>query len=90
MTTVAKPETWPALIVNVFDRDPDGIVTVAGTVSSALLLDRLITAPSGGAAPFKVTVPVMESPLFTVERSEVMLASVAGMTESVTDCELLL
>ena len=38
-------------------------VTVAGTCAAALLLlDRVITAPPAGAAPFKVTVPVDELP----------------------------
>jgi hypothetical protein len=38
-------------------------VTEAGTVAAAvLLLDRLTTAPPGGAAPFNVTVPVEELP----------------------------
>jgi hypothetical protein len=34
-------------------------VTVAGTCAAAvLLLDRVTTAPAGGAGPFSVTVPV--------------------------------
>ena len=37
--------------------DPDGTVTVAGTVAAGLLLERLTTAPVPEAVPFSVTVP---------------------------------
>jgi hypothetical protein len=56
-------------------------VTEAGTVAAAvLLLDRLTTAPPGGAAPFNVTVPVEELPPTTdvgFSVSEVRTAPVA-------------
>lgn len=42
---------------------PAAIVTEAGTLpATALLLDKLITAPPIGAGPFIVTVPVDEFP----------------------------
>ena len=41
---------------------PAATVTLAGTAASALSLTNVTTAPSAGAGPFKVTVPVEEAP----------------------------
>ena len=41
---------------------PAGIVTAAGTVAAALLLERATTSPLSGAAPLKVTVQASEPP----------------------------
>ncbi len=46
---------------------PAATVTLAGTCTAVLLLDRLTAAPPLGAAPLKVTVPVEELPPVTVE-----------------------
>ena len=59
---------------------PDGIVTLEGTVATAvLLLDSVTTAPAPGAGPFKVTVPVEEPPPRTevgLKETEVSVAAV--------------
>lgn len=60
-----------------------GIVTVAGTVTAALLLDRLTLKPSLGAAALSATVhvsvpaPVMDSLL---QESELSVAAVTAVT----------
>ena len=47
------------VMVNVAVRAPAAMVTLASTCAAAvLLLDSVTNAPAGGAAPFKVTVPV--------------------------------
>ena len=54
------------LTVNVLLVDPAGIVTLDGTVATALLLLESITAtPPTGAGALSVTVPVEESRPFT-------------------------
>ncbi|MEO8597672.1 MAG: hypothetical protein ABI759_30410 [Candidatus Solibacter sp.] len=49
------------LALNVVTVDPAATVTVAGTVSSALLLDTVMLAPPAGAALLNVTVHVLEA-----------------------------
>lgn len=39
---------------------PAGIVTLGGTLAAVLLLDSGTCAPPAGAAPFSVTVPVVD------------------------------
>jgi hypothetical protein len=51
---------------NVLDKDPTGMVTDAGTVTTGLLSDIFITAPPVGAALDSVTVQVLELPPVTV------------------------
>jgi hypothetical protein len=47
--------------------EPEGTVTLAGTVAIAvLLLDRLTVIPLLGATPFSMTLPVAAEPLVTV------------------------
>src|ERR1700739_4663562 len=45
---------------------PARTVTLAGTVAAALLLESDTPIPPVGAAPFRVTVPVDETPPITV------------------------
>lgn len=43
--------------------DPDGTVTLDGTLAAdVLLLESVTTVPLAGATPFKVTVPVEDAP----------------------------
>jgi hypothetical protein len=58
-----------------------GTVTVEGTVATvALLLVKLTTAPSGGAGPLKVTVPIACVPPWTEVGLKVSEASTAALT----------
>ena len=66
ITTDRVTDTAEVDAVNVVDSDPAGTVTDAGTVTTILLSDRLMTAPPNGAAPDSVTVQVLESPPITV------------------------
>ena len=52
--------------VNVAVVAPANTVTLAGTVAVALSLDSVTMAPADGAAAFKVTVPVEETPPVTL------------------------
>lgn len=64
--------------------DPPGMVTEAGTCATlVLLLLRRITAPVGGAAPFRVTVPVEDEPPVTVLGDRVKELSDATVMVSV-------
>ena len=60
--TVAAGWALTALMVNVWLVDPDGTMTVAGTVAVALLLTSVTVAPSVGAAAVRVIVPVTVPP----------------------------
>lgn len=65
---------------------PAGIVTLAGTVAAALLLDSVTAAPPEGAGALKVTVPVDGLPpptLAGLRDTAESLAPVAGFTVSV-------
>jgi hypothetical protein len=58
--------TLKVVTVNVAVLDPDGTVTVAGVLATAvLLLLRVTVAPPLGAGPDSVTVPVEEFPPVT-------------------------
>ncbi len=56
---------------------PADTVTLDGTCTAVLLLDKLTAAPPLGAAPLKVTVPVEEFPPVTVEGLKLKPLSVA-------------
>ena len=63
------------------------IVTLAGTVAAVvLLLVRVTTAPPGGAAPVRVTVPVLVVPPTTLEGLRVTEFKLAGLTARVAPC----
>jgi hypothetical protein len=64
---------------------PAAIVTVAGTVAEALLLDKDTETPPAGATPLKVTVPVEDVPPVTLggfTESEERATVIAGVTMS--------
>jgi hypothetical protein len=60
-----------------------GTVTVAGSVTAALLLARPTLSPPLGAAPFKVTVQASVPVAVMVE---LLQASAVGVAEAVPDC----
>jgi len=66
LTERVPAENDVVVAVNVAEVCPAGTVTVAGTVTRLLLLDRLTFAPPAGAAIFSETVPVLELPLTTL------------------------
>ena len=72
--------------VNFADLDPAAIVTLLGTVTSAvLLLDRLTTTPPVGAGPLSTTVPLDELPPLTVLGDKVTADNAGGFTVSAAD-----
>ena len=58
---------WEEVTAKVALVDPDGTVTLAGTVTAAVLpLDRVTTAPPDGAAAVSVAVPWTVVPAVTL------------------------
>jgi hypothetical protein len=57
---------------------PAGIVTLGGTLASALLVDNDTTAPPFGAGAVSVTVPVVLFPPRIVEGLDVTVVNVAA------------
>ena len=83
MLTLVLLATAFVLIAKVALGLPAGIVTVAGTVATpVLLLVRLTTAPPAGAFPASVTVPCEDDPPVTVAGFALTALS-AGVTVSV-------
>jgi len=62
IVTLVAVATVPAVIWNVAEVAPDGTVTLAGTAADAREVLRVTTAPLGGAAPFRDTVPIAVAP----------------------------
>jgi hypothetical protein len=82
---LAEVEELTMLVVtaNVADVAFAATATVAGTWAPAvLLLVSATTAPAGGAAPVRVTVPVEEDPPTTLVGLSEIEDSVAGFTVS--------
>jgi hypothetical protein len=76
--------TGLVVIVNVALLEPAGTVTLTGACAAdVLLLCSATLAPCGGAAPFKVTVPVELFPPITEVGVRVIEDKVAGLTVSV-------
>ena len=65
ITAAVFTATGLVVIVNVALVVPSRIVTVAGTLTDASLLDKETTAPPVGAGPLNATVPVDELPPVT-------------------------
>jgi len=70
IVAVAGEETAVVLTVKLTVFALTGIVTLAGTVRFALLLDNVTTAPPGGANAVRVAAPVTEVPPATSEGAE--------------------
>jgi hypothetical protein len=65
--TLVSLDTGWVVTVKLTLEDPSGTVTFAGVAATeGLPLDRVTSAPPGGAAPVRVTVPVAELPPPTV------------------------
>jgi hypothetical protein len=69
--------------VNVAEEDPAPMLTFAGTVAAALLLDAATVIPPAGAGPEMLTVQVLEAPPATVAgahriEDRVMLGGATG------------
>ena len=63
--TFSSPKIIPAVAVNVVEFVPAGTITEPDPSNSrALLLYSNTSVPSAGAAPFNVTVHVVEAPEF--------------------------
>ena len=58
---------------------PEGIITVNGTLTSALLLAKEMIAPPGPAGPFNVTAPFDALPPITVDGLTSTDNNVAGV-----------
>src|SRR5262245_60455776 len=58
MVAIVDAATGLVLILKVVLLLPAGMVTLAGTLAAALLLESLTCAPAAGAGPLRVTVPV--------------------------------
>src|SRR2546427_13221204 len=65
--TVVEKITRDVFTLKVALVAPSETVTPAGTVAAASLLERETTAPSRGAGPRSVTVPVEERPPVTLD-----------------------
>jgi hypothetical protein len=66
MVTVVDPATALVLTVKVALVAPAGTATLEGTLAAPLLLESATCAPSAGAGPLNVTVPVEEFPPVTL------------------------
>jgi len=79
MITGVLAVTTDVVMVNVGDTDaPPATVTDAGTVAAGLLLVNVTTAPPPGAAPFKLTVAVVETPPRTDADVNVTVEAMSG------------
>jgi hypothetical protein len=86
IVTVAAEETPLVVTVNVAVVAPAATVTLAGVVEKALSSDSVTTAPPVGAALLSVTVPVDETPPFTLVGFIVKLDSVGATIVKVAVC----
>jgi hypothetical protein len=74
------------VIVNEADVDQAGIVTLAGTIAAALLLDRVMIAPPLGAGESRVTVPLAEVPPRTLDGLTDSVEGTGGLISNVPAC----
>jgi hypothetical protein len=75
--------TAVVVAVNAADVAVAGTVTDTGTVTAALLSDRLMSTPPAGAAPESVTVHALETPPRTVAGAHTTDESVTPDTVTV-------
>ena len=68
------------MAVKELDVAPAAIVKEAGMVSAALLSDRLMVLPAGGAAWFRVTVQEEDAPEFTLKGLHARVETRTGAT----------
>src|SRR5262245_18293518 len=80
IVTSVFAETWLVVAVKDVDSTPAGTVTVAGGCTAGLELERLTTAPPGGACPFSMTIPPIVTPPFWLAGRPSRLASDDGLT----------
>ena len=66
IVTVIAELTVEVAMAKLADEAPEGIVTLAGTVATALLDARDTAIPPDGAGPLRTTLPVEDSPPTTV------------------------
>ena len=79
MVTEAEAVTAKGVTVNVALVAPAGIVTLAGTVATTvLLLVRETTAPPVSAGPLSMTLPVEGDPPLTLVGFSVSMVRVGG------------
>ena len=93
ITAVVVLLTAVVVTVNVADVEPDGTVTLLGTLADELLLLKLTTLPPDGAAALNVTVPVEPFPPTTLvgfnDTEETVGPLLGGVMVNVACCELL-
>ena len=82
MVAEVEAATATVVTVNVVLVAPAAMVTDAGTVADAVLLERPTIAPPAGAGPFNVTVPVEEDTPETVAGFNVTVEGAKGLTVS--------
>lgn len=83
--TVSTADTGKVGMAKVVRLCPEGIVTVFGTVASMLLEERATTMPAGAASPFRVRVPVEDTPPSTCEGAIVNPTNWAGLMVRAAD-----
>ena len=73
--------------MKVAEVEPGGIPTESGTTALSLLDERSMLIPSEGTGPFKVTVPVEETPAGTLVGESFKPNSEGGVTVMSTSFE---
>jgi hypothetical protein len=87
IVAVTVAETTDVGIVNVALVAPAGTKTVVGGFALELFDESVTLAPLDGAAPLRVTVPVVATPPITVVGETVRDVIVAGFTVSEADLD---
>jgi hypothetical protein len=89
ITTVCEAEAEPAVAANVATDAPADTVTLAGTLSAALLVARLTSVPPAGAGLVNITEQVATPPPFRLATGQVIELTVACATSVIyVLCEL--
>jgi hypothetical protein len=82
MVTDVDAATALLVTLNVALVAPAGTVTLAGTVTAALLLESVTCAPPAAAGPLRVTVPVAAAPPVTLAGLTFSAETTGGSTVS--------